>query len=127
MAVEQFRGYVAAIVAALCVVGGGAALIYLWALPPVDPPRELTLIYGLVGSLIGAGTTFLFVAEGSSRATHAAERSFTAGAASGSTLPEQIVGAPSSGTVTSTTTTAANDATDFTATTPEQPIEPDAI
>lgn len=90
MPVEQFRGYVAAIVAALCVVGGGAALIYLWALPPVDPPRELTLIYGLIGSLIGAGTTFLFVSEGASRATNAAERSFASGSASGASAPEQI-------------------------------------
>jgi hypothetical protein len=104
MPVEQFRGYVAAIVAALCVVGGGAALIYLWQLPPVDPPRELTLIYGLIGSLIGAGTTFLFVSEGASRATNAAERSFASGSVAGAAAPEQVT------TVTPSSTTIATGA-----------------
>lgn len=83
MPVEQFRGYIAAIVAAVCVIGGGAALIYLWALPPSG--NDLTLIYGVLGGLIGSGTTFLFVAEGASRASYAAERGFAQGAEAAST------------------------------------------
>jgi hypothetical protein len=118
MPVEQFRGYVAAVTAALCVIGGGAAAVYLWALPPIDPPRELALIFGVIGTLIGSGTTFLFVAEGASRATHAAERSFANGSASGATLPEQISGTVTSGTVTTTATTTAN---------PDEPPPPPAI
>lgn len=113
MPVEQFRGYVASIVAALCVVGGGLAAVWLWSLPPTDPPRDLALIYGIVGGLIGSGSTFLFVAEGASRATHAAERSFESGSVAGAALPDQARQVEPVGP-------------DFTANEPEPEIEPDA-
>lgn len=124
MQVEAFRGYVAAIVAALCVVGGGAALIYVWTLPPTDPPRELSLIFGVIGGLIGSGTTFLFVAEGASRATHAAERSFSNGAIAGSAMPEQVA-APLAPLVESTIEPTPQDVDDFTGTTPGAPTPSD--
>lgn len=112
MEVEKLRGYIAAIVAALCVIGGGAAAVYLWSLPPTDPPRDLGLIFGVLGGLIGSGTTFLFVAEGASRATHAAERSFETGTAAGAAMPGQTQVEPIG--------------EDFTANTPEPDIEADA-
>ena len=117
MPVEQFRGYLAAIVAAVCVIGGAAGMVYLWALPPIGPPRDLTLIYGVLGGLVGSGTTFLFVQEGASRATNAAERSFNSGASIGGTLPEQITGAAERGTITTSTATVPN---------PPDPLDPDA-
>jgi hypothetical protein len=87
--VEQFRGYLAAIVAAICVIGGAAALVYIWSLPATEPPREIALIFGVLGGLIGTGTTFLFVQEGASRAAHASERANAAGAVIGAQTPGQ--------------------------------------
>lgn len=91
MEVEKFRGYVAAIVAAIAVVGGAVGAVYVWlAANDVTPPRELALIFGVMTGLIGSGSTFLFMSDAGSRAAHAAERSFSSGTAAGSALPDQV-------------------------------------
>lgn len=90
MPVEQFRGYLAALTAAFCVVGGAAALLYVVAvLPPTDPPRDLTLVAGVIGTLITGGTTFLWLQDSASRAAHASERAAAAGVVAGAALPAQ--------------------------------------
>lgn len=90
MAVEQFRGYVAALVAAVSVVGGAIGAAWAWHQSSIGGmTSDLALILAVFTGLIGSGTTFLFVAEGASRATHAAERSFEAGSYAGSTMPQQ--------------------------------------
>lgn len=90
MEVEKFRGYVAAIVAAAAVVGGaiGAAVVWIEA-TRITPTPETAFIMSVFTGLIGAGSTFLFMADSASRASHAAERSFTSGAITGAQLPEQ--------------------------------------
>lgn len=90
MPVETFRGYLAALVAAFCVVGGAAGLLYVAAiLPPSDPPRDLALAYGVIGSLITGGTTFLWLQDSSARASHATERAHEQGVIAGATMPAQ--------------------------------------
>lgn len=90
MEVEKFRGYVAAVVAAACVIGGTAGAIFVWlAANDTTPPRELALIFGVMTSIIGSGSTFLFMADSAARAAHASERAFTSGSITGAQLPDQ--------------------------------------
>src|SRR4051794_17455115 len=90
METERFRGFVASIVAALAVVGGAGGAIFVWlAANDVTPPRDLALIFGVMTGLIGSGSTFLFMADSASRASHAAERSFSSGSTAGAALPDQ--------------------------------------
>lgn len=91
MAVEKFRGYVAAIVAGLCVIGGALGAAWAWSQASGGTvPTDLALILSVFTGLIGSGSTFLFVAEGASRASYAAERGFAAGQAAGASLPDQL-------------------------------------
>jgi hypothetical protein len=109
MEVEKFRGMMASLVAAACVVGGGVGAVFVWYLSTtIQPPPDSTLIFGVFTGLIGTGGTYLFITDSASRASHASERSFSSGSASGSTLPEQVVGSAVTGTVTTTATTGAN-------------------
>lgn len=90
MEVEKFRGLVAAIVAAICVVGGAVGAAWAWYASSVGGmTTDLALILSVFTGLIGSGSTFLFVAEGASRASYAAERSFASGQYAGSQMPEQ--------------------------------------
>lgn len=104
MAVEQFRGYVAAIVAAACVIGGALGAAWAWHESSVaGMTSDLALILSVFTGLIAAGSTFLFVAEGASRASYAAERSYTAGAIAGATIPEAVAAATALSPLTSST------------------------
>jgi len=95
MEVEKFRGLVAAVVAAVCVIGGAAGAAWAWYASSVGGmTTDLALILSVFTGLIGSGSTFLFVAEGASRATYAAERSFASGSYAGSVMPEQAKPAP---------------------------------
>jgi hypothetical protein len=80
MPVEQFRGYVASIVAALLAVGALGIAAWAWY-QPIDPqnPKDLALIYAMLGTAFGSATAWLFVSEGASRASHAALAAHEAG------------------------------------------------
>lgn len=102
MEVEKFRGVMASVVAALAVVGGAVGAVYVWQISnTISPPPETTLIFGIFTGLIGTGSTYLFMSDSASRASHASERSFASGSASGAAAPEQIT------TVTPSSTTIA--------------------
>lgn len=89
MNVESFRGYVASLVAAIAVIGGAVGAVYVWQTAnTIDPPPETALIFGVFTGLIGAGTTFLFMADSASRASHAAERSSAVGASQALAIPQ---------------------------------------
>lgn len=120
--VESFRGYTATIVAALCVLGGGAAALYLSQLPPTEPPRELTIIFGIIGGLIGTGTTFLFLQDSSSRASHATERAMDQGVNAGAALPAQAPGTTTTITTPSEPPTPGGDTIGGAG--PDEPAEP---
>jgi hypothetical protein len=94
MEVEKFRGYITTLTAAVLAVGAPAMAAWAW-IQPIDPenPRDLAIIFGLIGIAFGAASAWLFGAESASRATHAAERSFTSGQFAGSALPEQAAAA----------------------------------
>lgn len=93
MEVEKFRGLMAALVAAACVVGGAIGASIVWYLSvTISPPPETTLIFGIFTGLIGTGGTYLFITDSASRASHATERGFTQGTTAGSTMPEQAPG-----------------------------------
>ena len=95
MKAETFRGIVASLVAAVSVVGGAFGAYQVWTQSiAVNPTPETAGIFGVFTGLIAAGTTFLFVQESASRASHASERGFDAGTTAGSTLPEQVVATP---------------------------------
>lgn len=80
MPVEQFRGYVASLVAAAAVIGGAIGAAWAWyVVATAGVTAELAIVMSVFTGLISAGSTFLFVAEGASRASYAAERSFTSG------------------------------------------------
>ena len=91
MPVEQFRGYIAAIVAALAVIGGAIGAYLVWYNATFSGQTtvstDVALIMSVFTGLIAAGTTFLFVQESASRASNAAERSFTNGATTALTPP----------------------------------------
>jgi hypothetical protein len=83
MEAEKVRGYLAAVVAAIAVIGGAIGAVFVWLhAADVQPPRDLALIIGVMTGLIGAGTTFLFMSDAGSRAAHASERATAAGVAS---------------------------------------------
>ena len=91
MNVESFRGYVASLVAAVAVIGGAVGAVYVWQMAnTIDPPPETALIFGVFTGLIGAGTTFLFMADSASRASHAAERSSAVGASQALSVPPAV-------------------------------------
>jgi hypothetical protein len=75
MGVEKFRGYVAAVVAAVLSIGSLVGLVFVW-MQPVDEtaPRELALIFGALTGAFSSASTYLFMQEAASRATHATER-----------------------------------------------------
>lgn len=78
--VENVRGYMAALVAGIAVIGGAIMAVYVWQHSLDHPDADVTLIFGVCTGLIGSGTTFLFMSDAGSRAAHAAERAGTAGA-----------------------------------------------
>lgn len=87
---ETFRGIVASLTAAAAVLGGSWGAYQVWVTAvAVNPTPETAGIFGVFTGLIAAGTTFLFVQEAASRASHASERGFDAGTFSGARLPEQ--------------------------------------
>lgn len=89
--VEKIRGYIAAVVAALAVIGGALLAVVVWTnATETTPPREFALILGLLSGIISSGSTFLFMSDAGSGASHAAERSFSSGQAAGAALPEQF-------------------------------------
>lgn len=84
---EKVRGYLAAFVAAVAVVGGALGAVFVWLHSgDTNPPRDLAIILGVMTGLIGAGSTFLFMSDAGSRAAHASERANAAGAASQPTV-----------------------------------------
>lgn len=103
MEVEKFRGYVTALVAAVLAIGAPAMAAWAWAMPATEPPRDLSILFGLIGVAFGGASAWLFGQESAARATHAAERSFSSGQFAGQSLPEQANG---SGTVSNTLTPA---------------------
>jgi hypothetical protein len=117
MPVEQFRGYVASLVAAIAVIGGAIGAAWAWYVAGTSGmSTDLALVLSVFTGLIGTGGTFLFMSDASSRASHASERSFATGSDSGKTLPEQVVAAVTTETAvtdeaTTTTTTSAPPAT----------------
>lgn len=99
MGAESFRGYMASFVAGLSVIGGSAALVYCWLnAASIDPPRDLALIFGALGTITGGGATFLYMQDASSRASHATERATASAAASQPTVTTS--GEPPTTTIT---------------------------
>lgn len=87
MGAESFRGYMASFVAGMSVLGGTAALVFTWFnAGTIDPPRDLALIFGALGTITGGGATFLYMQDASSRASHATERATASAAASQPTV-----------------------------------------
>lgn len=58
--------------AAALAIGGVVLAFLAWMAAPVDPPRDLSILFGVLGLVIGASTTFLFGQESATRATRAA-------------------------------------------------------
>lgn len=79
METEKFRGFIAAIVAGISVIGGSVALVIIWSIGSGEtPPRDLALVFGALTGVIGSGGTFLYMSDASSRASHASERATAA-------------------------------------------------
>jgi hypothetical protein len=72
--------------AAIITIGSLVLAVYVWSQPPVEG-RDLALVYGLIGTAFGAGSSFLFMQEASLRASRAAESAHTAGAYAGVMSP----------------------------------------
>jgi hypothetical protein len=71
--VENFRGYIASIVAGVLAIGGPLAMVYVW-LQPVDPSRDLSVIFAALGAAAGGASTFLFLQDSAARSSRATER-----------------------------------------------------
>jgi uncharacterized membrane protein YadS len=76
--------------ATILIIGGTLILFVAW-LQPIDStnPRDLAILFGVVGAEIGGATAFMFNAESAKSATRAAQSSTASGAAitSGGTPP----------------------------------------
>lgn len=72
--VENFRGYIASIVAGILAIGAVAASVYVWLQPVADPPRDLSVIFAVLGTAAGGATTFLFLQDSAARSSRATER-----------------------------------------------------
>jgi hypothetical protein len=71
--VENFRGYIASIVAGVLAIGGPVALVFVW-LQPADPTRDLSVIFAAIGAASGSASTFLFLQDSAARSSRATER-----------------------------------------------------
>src|SRR3954471_11646528 len=95
---------------------GSIVLAYLAWSQPLDAnnPRDLALIFGLLGTAFGASAGFLFNAESATRASRASEKAHEAGVYAGAATPAAIgspnafedtfTGDPEDGDITATGT-----------------------
>ena len=77
--------------AAALAVGGVVIAAWAWA-QPIDSanPRDLALIYGLLGTVIGGSTAFLFGSEQATRASRASEKAHEQGVYAGLSTPGSL-------------------------------------
>ena len=75
--------------AAVLAIGGTVMLFVAW-LQPIDPqnPRDLAILFGVLGGIIGSSTGFLWNQEAAKSATRAAQAS----AAAASTQANVVAG-----------------------------------
>jgi hypothetical protein len=85
---DAIKLWITYITAALLAVGGTVLAAWAWAQPPIDPPRDLSILYGLVGLVVGSAITFLFGQESATRASRATERATEQGGNLGLSMPQ---------------------------------------
>jgi hypothetical protein len=85
--IDALRGTIAYITAAIVAVGGGVLAYQAWVSPiPEGGGRDIAILYGLLGLIIGGAVQFLFGSETRTQATKAAERTQEKAAASMPTM-----------------------------------------
>jgi hypothetical protein len=74
--------------ATILILGGTLILFIAW-LQPIDSqnPKDLAILFGVVGASIGGASSFMFNAESAKSATRAAQSSAATGAAITSGTP----------------------------------------
>lgn len=60
--------------AAALAIGSLIAALWAWSLPPIDPPRDLAILFGILGTTLGGSLGFLFGQESATRAVRSYER-----------------------------------------------------
>ncbi len=75
MNIDAVRGTIAYITASVVAIGGGILAYQAWLSPvPEGGGRDIAILYGLLGLIIGGAVQFLFGSETRTQATKAAER-----------------------------------------------------
>lgn len=87
MNIDAIRGTIAYVTASIVAIGGGILAYQAWVSPiPEGGGRDIAILYGLLGLIIGGAVQFLFGSETRTQATKAAERTQEKAAANQPTI-----------------------------------------
>lgn len=95
--IDTVKGTITYLTAAIVTVLSMVLVYLAWATPPVDGGRDIGILTGFLGLIVGAAVAFLFTREAATQATKAAAAQ-TAAATPTVTVD---AGPPASATVTS--------------------------
>lgn len=99
MNIDAIRGTIAYVTASVVAIGGGVLAYQAWLSPvPEGGGRDIAILYGLLGIIIGGAVQFLFGSETRTQATKAADRSHGQAAANQPTMT--LGGDPPRATIT---------------------------
>ena len=99
MNIDNVRGTIAYLTAAIVAVGGGILAFIAWASPiPEGGGRDIAILLTFLGVIVGGAVQFLFASETRTQATKAAERTQEKAIANQPTLT--VGGEPPRATIT---------------------------
>lgn len=81
--IDTIKGAITYLTAGLAILGGMVVAYLAWSSPvPEGGGRDIAILFGFLGLVVGSAVTFLFSREAATQATRAAQSSTAAGAAS---------------------------------------------
>lgn len=86
--IDTVKGVITYVTAAVVIVGSMIIGYVAWAAPiPEGGGRDIAILFGFLGLIVGAAVAFLFNSESATRATRAAQSSAADGAAAALATP----------------------------------------
>lgn len=90
--IDTIKGTITYVTAAVALLGAMVMAFLAWQQPiPEGGGRDIAILYGLLGLIVGAVLTFLFGGEIATRATRASQASTAAGVDAAMTSPTSTV------------------------------------
>jgi hypothetical protein len=72
--IDTIKGAITYATAAIVILSAIVIAFAAWSSPvPADGGRDIAVLYGFLGLIVGAAVTFMFSAESATRATRAAQ------------------------------------------------------